>query len=60
MITESFQLKDQCRWFTSLVSNKANLADLIDLLQMHKDIDCRTIQMKHGHKVSHILAWSFR
>lgn len=60
MIKESIEVQNQCRWFTTLVSNKSNLPVLISQLDGYEGLKHRTIQMKHGHKVSHILAWSFK
>lgn len=59
MITESLKVKDQCGWFTTLVSNKDHLAEFNQQLKNLKCANTRTIQMNHGQKISHILAWNF-
>ncbi len=59
MITESLKFKDQCGWFTTLVSNKAHLEELNQQLKSLKCANVRTLQMRHGQKISHILAWRF-
>ncbi len=60
MIEQSVQVKDQCRWFTTLVSNKNNLPELNKQLRNLKTKEVRTIKMRHGKKIVHILAWKFR
>ena len=59
MIHESKALKDQCFWFSSLVSKKLNLPVFYHVLKYLKATDVKTIQMKQGQKVSRILAWTF-
>lgn len=59
MIKESAEVADQCRWFTTLVSNKAHLPEFYEQLESLKAAQVRTIQMHHGQKTSHILAWRF-
>lgn len=59
MIKESADVKDQCRWFTTLVSNKQHLIEFYQLLQNLKRAEVRTLEMHHGQKISHILAWRF-
>ena len=59
MIKESASVKDQCKWFTTLVSNKAHLIEFYQLLQNLKRAEVRTIEMQHGQKISHLLAWRF-
>jgi 23S rRNA (adenine1618-N6)-methyltransferase len=59
MIKESATVKDQCKWFTTLVSNKAHLIEFYQLLQNLKRAEVRTIEMQQGKKISHLLAWRF-
>lgn len=59
MITESFGFKTQCTWFTTLVSNKEHLAEFYKLLKKINCTNVRTIEMHHGKKISHLLAWGF-
>jgi 23S rRNA (adenine1618-N6)-methyltransferase len=59
MINESVQFKSQVLWFTSLVSKKDNLHQLITLLKNLKVPEFKTIDMTQGQKVSRILVWTF-
>ena len=60
MINESTLVQAQCRWFTTLVSNKSNLDELKNDLKNHLNIDIRIIEMHQGSKISHLLAWTFK
>lgn len=59
MITESFDIKHQCIWFTTLVSNSDNLNEFSLILESFKCKEVRIIKMHQGKKIAHILAWSF-
>ncbi|NVK18007.1 MAG: 23S rRNA (adenine(1618)-N(6))-methyltransferase RlmF [Methylocystaceae bacterium] len=59
MIEESQHYRDQCLWFTSLVSKKDNLRPLKDLLKTAKVVEVKVVDMAQGQKVSRFLAWSF-
>ena len=59
MIRVSAEVKTQCKWFTTLVSNKQHLIEFYQLLQNLKRAEVRIIEMNHGQKISHILAWRF-
>ncbi len=59
MIKESATVKDQCKWFTTLVSNKTHLIEFYQLLQNLKRAEVKTIEMSQGQKISHLLAWRF-
>lgn len=59
MIKESATVKGQCKWFTTLVSNKTHLVEFYQLLQNLKRAEVRTIEMHQGQKISHLLAWRF-
>ncbi len=59
MITESLEFGDRCRWFTALVSDKANLDRCYKVLARADAADIRTITMSQGQKVSRLLGWSF-
>ncbi len=59
MIKESNEVKEQCRWFTTLVSKKDHLEDFYKALEVLKPSEVRTIEMQHGQKNSRILAWHF-
>ncbi len=57
-IKESVLFQQQFSWFTSLVSNKDNLKPLQILLKK-QNAKTKTIEMSHGNKTVHILAWHF-
>ncbi len=59
MIEQSFEVKDQCRWFTTIVSNHKNINDLNKKIKAFDCSNIKTIKMEHGNKTVHILAWSF-
>lgn len=59
MIEESLTVKDQVRWFTSLVSREINLPILYERLERAKVLDGWTMDMAQGQKKSRILAWNF-
>ncbi|WCN11967.1 23S rRNA (adenine(1618)-N(6))-methyltransferase RlmF [Marinomonas mediterranea] len=59
MIQESVAVKDQCFWFTSLVSRQANLPALRALLKKVNVQQIKEVEMAQGQKVSRFIAWSF-
>ncbi len=59
MIKESKDVADNVLWFTTLVSQKANLAPLQKQLKQIGACQSNVINMAQGQKTSHILAWSF-
>ena len=59
MIRESVQFKDQCRWFTTLVSKQENLKSAYKTLKTVDAKEVNIIEMQLGNKVSRILAWRF-
>ena len=59
MVAESAERPQLCQWFTSLVSKSAHLGPLFRSLERVKALDVRTLEMSHGQKTSHILAWTF-
>ncbi len=59
MIEESSAYRNQCRWFTTLISNEDNLRPLRKELQRAKVKEHRTIEMAQGNKRSRILAWRY-
>jgi 23S rRNA (adenine1618-N6)-methyltransferase len=60
MIDESSEFKENCRWFTTLVSKESNLPTLQSSLRKAGTAKIEVIQMSQGQKKSRILAWSFR
>ncbi|MFI3314601.1 MAG: 23S rRNA (adenine(1618)-N(6))-methyltransferase RlmF [Rikenellaceae bacterium] len=60
MISESVDYKNQCRWFTSLVSNEDNLTPLRRELRRRGAKVIKVIDMLQGNKRSRILAWQYK
>ena len=59
MMEESVEFRQQCLWFTSLISKKENVAPLNNRLKKLGAVDVRVIEMTQGQKISRLLAWSF-
>jgi len=59
MINESKEIKDQCYWFTSLVSKKTNLDKIYSVLEAVNAAEIRTLDLATGNKISRIVAWTF-
>jgi 23S rRNA (adenine1618-N6)-methyltransferase len=59
MIAESVAVRDQIRWFTSLVSKSAHLPRLEGAARDAGALEVTTIEMGQGQKRSRILAWTF-
>ncbi len=58
-IKESFLFKNQCFWFTILVSKKENIRTAKVTLKKLNATDIKAIPMDHGNKKSRIIAWTF-
>lgn len=59
MISESQKFKNNCGWFTSLVSKEKNLDKLCAKLKVVNVSEYKIIAMHQGTKSSRILAWRF-
>jgi 23S rRNA (adenine1618-N6)-methyltransferase len=59
MISESVEFKEQCLWFTSLISKKTTLPGVYAALKTAKVFEVKTIEMAQGQKVSRFVAWTF-
>lgn len=59
MIRDSKDLAKNCYWFSTLVSKKANLKGIYQLLKTVKAKKVKTIPMGTGNKISRIVAWTF-
>lgn len=59
MITEGQHYRNNCRWFTTLVSKDNNLKALCRKLEKIKVAESKIQDMQHGNKVSRILAWRY-
>lgn len=59
MIEESMQFKNQCTWFTTLISKTTNLPSVYSALKKVHALKVKTIDMAQGQKQSRIVAWTF-
>lgn len=59
MIIESTEFKNQCRWFTTLVSKKENLPRIYKMLKKVEVTLIKTIILYVGNKKSRVIAWTF-
>ncbi len=59
MIEESKQFKQQCFWFTSLVSKGENLPAIYAMLERADVTETRVSKMATGNKITRIIAWTF-
>ena len=57
---ESSLFKEQCVWFTTLVSKKDLVQGMHSSLKKLGAAQVKTIAMEQGNKVSRIVAWSFQ
>lgn len=59
MISQSVEYKNNCLWFTSLVSKKENLSAVYEKLEQCKPSQIETIEMIQGQKQTRFIAWTF-
>ncbi len=59
MISESKPFKNQCFWFTSLISKSENLDSIYAMLKRAEATKIRTSEMSTGNKITRIVAWTF-
>lgn len=59
MIQQSQAYKENCFWFSSLVSKKENLEAIYKALKRVEPLEIKTIEMKQGQKTSRFIAWTF-
>ena len=59
MIEESKLFRNQCLWFTSLVSKSENLSGIYAMLERAEVAEVRTSEMSTGNKITRIVAWTF-
>jgi 23S rRNA (adenine1618-N6)-methyltransferase len=59
MVKESKSFKNQVLWFTSLVSDNANLKTIENALKNAKASRIKIIEMAQGQKISRFIAWTF-
>ena len=56
---QSSLFKENCQWFTSLVSKKEHVKSMYASLKKLNASQIKTINMEHGNKITRIVAWSF-
>ncbi len=56
---ESSLFKNQCYWYSTLVSKKENLKGIYNSLKKLGATTVKTIPMHQGNKITRIVAWSF-
>lgn len=59
MIDESALYKNQCRWFTTLVSKASHLARIEQSLKVIGATKIKVINMSQGQKNSRFVAWTY-
>lgn len=59
MVEESVQFKNQCTWFTTLISKATSLPGVYSALKKAHALKVKTIDMSQGQKQSRIVAWTF-
>ncbi len=59
MAFESADFKNQCLWFTTLISKKENIRQLTRALDKVGVTNIQVVEMKHGQKITRFVAWSF-
>ena len=59
MIEESILFKNNCGWFTTLVSKKTNLPIIESLLKKASVSDAMIMEMGQGQKVSRVVVWTY-
>lgn len=60
MVRESTDIRDQVRWFSSLVARSAHLPALRRQLRQVEAADVREVPMAQGNKQSRFVAWTFQ
>ncbi|MBR9920094.1 MAG: 23S rRNA (adenine(1618)-N(6))-methyltransferase RlmF [Bacteroidetes bacterium] len=59
MIRESRNFRNQVLWFSSLVSSRDNLPELLRSLEQSGAETLKVIDMEQGNKTSRIICWTF-
>ena len=59
MIEESVQFRENCLWFTTLISKSASLPAVYRAIKYSGAVENRTIEMAQGQKKSRIVVWTF-
>jgi 23S rRNA (adenine1618-N6)-methyltransferase len=59
MVLESRDFKENCKWFTTLVSKKENLSGVYGEIKRVGASTVKTFEMSQGQKISRFVAWTF-
>jgi 23S rRNA (adenine1618-N6)-methyltransferase len=59
MMVQSRQYADSCFWYSTLVSKQTTLKLILATLKQLEALEIKTIDMKHGNKMSRIVVWTF-
>lgn len=59
MVEESTRYRDNCLWFSTLISKSASLPGVYRAIKYAGAVENRTIEMAQGQKKSRIVAWTF-
>jgi len=59
IIEDSLVMKDQIKWYTSMLGRKASLKPLLSLLQKRRIVNTRTTEFFQGRTTRWGIAWSF-
>lgn len=59
MIRESAKFKENCFWFSTLVSKEPNLKGAYEALNAVKAAEVKTIKMGQGNKSSRLVTWTY-
>lgn len=59
MISESVTIKNQCLWFTTLISKATTLPAVYRALKKANALEVKTIDMAQGQKKSRLVAWTY-
>ncbi len=59
LVAESAAFATQCRWFTTLISQKTTLPGVYAALRRVQATEVCTVAMAQGQKISRFVAWTF-
>ncbi len=59
MVYESSEFKENCLWFSSLISKSSTLTGIYFALEKAGAVSVKTVSMAQGNKISRMVAWTF-